>query len=186
MKQKGDPCKSPTLPAGYQIDLNEPGKCTGSAPDELPPYIYPRLKPNGDGSIEVPLFSDLKLHDMGEGLSDVEKQETDVSGVFVPKREFLTRPLWGVAGSNPWLHDGRATTLHEAILLHQSEGSEANAVIEEFRKLTSDQQQDIVNFLLSLVLPVPGGTTAINECPAGGCTTVCPTEGCVYEALSMH
>lgn len=186
MHSGADECDSPTLPAGYRIHLNEPGKCTGSKPDELPPYIYPRLKPNDDGSIDVPLYSDLKLHDMGEGLSDVEAQETDVSGVFVPRRQFLTRPLWGVSASNPWLHDGRSTTLMDAILRHESEGSEANPVIEAFRALSPQQQDDVVNFLLSLVLPVPEGTEQINECPPGGCTTVCPTEGCVYQAVSLR
>jgi len=130
----------------------------------------------------VPLFSDLKLHDMGKGLEDVEAQETDVAGVYVPKREFLTRPLWGVSGTNPWLHDGRATTLQEAILHHESEGSEANPVIQAFRKLSPAQQQDVVDFLLSLVLPVPEGLEQTNECPPAGCTLVCPTAGCVYAA----
>lgn len=175
-------CQAPSLPAGYQIHLTRPGTCTGAQPQELPPYVYPRLKPNADGTIDVPLFSDLELHDMGKGLEDIEAQETDVAGVYVPKREFLTRPLWGVSGTNPWLHDGRATTLQEAILHHESEGSEANPVIQAFRKLSPAQQEDIVNFLLSLVLPVPEGLEQTNECPPAGCTLVCPTASCVYAA----
>jgi CxxC motif-containing protein (DUF1111 family) len=142
------------------------------------------LKPNADGTIDVPLYSDLKLHDMGEGLSDIEKQETDVEGVYVPKRQFLTRPLWGLEATNPWLHDGRATTLEQAILHHESEGSEANPVIQAFRELSEEQREDIVSFLLSLVLSVPEGLEQDNACPPGGCTLVCPTGGCVYEVAA--
>lgn len=173
-------CDDPVLGEGYKIGLTDPGLCSGANPQELPPYIYPRLKPNPDGTIDVPLFSDLKLHNMGAGLADVEPQETDVSGVYVPAQDFLTRPLWGVAGTNPWLHDGRATTLMEAIMHHRSEGSEANPVIDAFEKLTAQQQEDVVNFLLSLVLPLPEGLEQRNQCPPGGCTLVCATPGCVF------
>jgi hypothetical protein len=68
----------------------------------------------------------------------------------------------------------------EAIMHHRSEGSEANPVIDAFEKLTAQQQEDVVNFLLSLVLPLPEGLEQRNQCPPGGCTLVCATPGCVF------
>ena len=70
---------------------------------------------------------------------------------------FLTRPLWGVADTGPWLHDGRALTLKEAILLHEGQGSEANPIIRAFRNLLPEEQQAVVDFLLTLRLPVQPG-----------------------------
>ena len=74
---------------------------------------------------------------MGKGLKERFgfRQPTDVAGLVVPEDEFLTRPLWGVGDTGPWLHDGRAESLEEAILLHRSDGSEANDVIDAFTKL---------------------------------------------------
>ncbi|MCB1035995.1 MAG: hypothetical protein KDD47_19390, partial [Acidobacteria bacterium] len=63
-------CDAASVPEGYKIHLTDPGTCTGANPQDLPPFIYPRLKPKADGSVDVPLYSDLKLHDMGEGLAD--------------------------------------------------------------------------------------------------------------------
>jgi hypothetical protein len=134
-------------PDGYQYDLSL--KHTVSLP-----LSYPRLPEDDNGDIVVPLFSDLKRHKMGVGLKDIAPQEVDVQGIFVPEEEFLTRPLWGVADTGPWLHDGRARTLRQAILLHGSAGSEAEELVRAFQALEPDDQQKIVEFLLTLRLPV--------------------------------
>ena len=137
--------------AGYQFDLNMKGK----SDFESLSFSYPRLQPEKDGTtVNVPLFSDFKRHDMGEGLADKFDQPTDVEGINVARREFLTRPLWGVADTGPWLHDGRARTLRDAILMHESLGSEANPVIDAFKKLNCDDQAAVVEFLLTLRLPI--------------------------------
>ena len=52
--------------------------------------------------------------------------------------EWRTAPLWGVADSAPYLHDGRAETLEEAIELH---GGEAIDVAARFRALPPDQRR---------------------------------------------
>ena len=111
----------------------------------------PRLPATGE-SVDVPLFSDLRRHKMGKGLKERDgfRQSTDVAGLVVPEDEFLTRPLWGVGDTGPWLHDGRAQSLEEAILLHRSEGSEANDVIDAFTKLPRDDQEAVIKFLLTL------------------------------------
>lgn len=136
------------LPPGYHINLTQPNSNDlDTELKDLPPYIFPRLAPNENGSIDIPLMSDLMLHDMGEGLADVEEQEVDANGVFVDSRYYLTRPLWGVADSGPWMHDGRAFDLRSAIMMHKSEGSEANDVITVFESLSEADQQAVITFL---------------------------------------
>jgi hypothetical protein len=100
-------------------------------------------------TIDIPLFSDLRRHQMGVGLADAFEQETDVSGILVPKPLFLTRPLWGVADAAPFLHDGRALSLDAAILAHGSNGSEAQKLIQDLNPV---QRASIVQFLLTLRL----------------------------------
>ena len=90
------------------------------------------------------LYSDLLVHNMGDGLSDGINQ-----GGADPN-EFRTAPLWGVGQRVFFLHDGRTTNLVDAIEDHRSRRSEANQVIERFNRLKAAQQQDIINFLRSL------------------------------------
>lgn len=128
-------------PPGYTFDLNQ----TAAIAETLP-----RLPANGDGTIDVPLFSDLRRHRMGVGLADTVDQKSEMPSIMVPRDQFVTRPLWGVADTGPWLHDGRATTLREAILLHKSKGSEASASIDLFESATDADREDLVTFLRSL------------------------------------
>ena len=144
----------------YNIALNS----TDVPPADLPrltqtaPFFLPFLPPPPSGAFYVPFFSDLRTHDMGKFLSDLVPQGADVAGVCIPPRLFLTRPLWGVADTGPWLHDGRATSLLDAIMMHGNSatgsGSEAAPIIDAFEKLSPADQQAVVNFLLSLRLPV--------------------------------
>jgi CxxC motif-containing protein (DUF1111 family) len=90
------------------------------------------------------LYSDLLVHHMGEGLADGITQ-----GGACPD-EFRTAPLWGVGQRVFFLHDGRTTNLVNAIEDHRSRGSEANRVIERFNKLSTKEQQEIIDFLRSL------------------------------------
>jgi CxxC motif-containing protein (DUF1111 family) len=90
------------------------------------------------------LYSDLIVHHMGKGLADGITQ-----GGAGPD-EFRTAPLWGVGQRVFFLHDGRMTNLEKAIRDHQSLGSEANKVIEHFNKLTTQEQQEVIDFLRSL------------------------------------
>jgi CxxC motif-containing protein (DUF1111 family) len=90
------------------------------------------------------LFSDLLVHHMGKGLEDGITQ-----GAAGPD-EFRTTPLWGIGQRVFFLHDGRTSNLVDAIEAHRSPNSEANKVIETFNRLSTQQQQDIINFLRSL------------------------------------
>ena len=80
---------------------------------------------------------------MGTGLTD------NVSQGNAGGDQFRTAPLWGV-GQRIFLHDGRTSDLLQAILDHQSPGSEASRVIIAFQFLTESQKQDLLNFLRSL------------------------------------
>jgi CxxC motif-containing protein (DUF1111 family) len=90
------------------------------------------------------LYSDLLVHHMGRGLADGITQ-----GGAGPD-EFRTAPLWGVGQRVFFLHDGRTNNLVDAIRDHRSKGSEANKVVEHFNKLSTREQQEIIDFLRSL------------------------------------
>ena len=90
------------------------------------------------------LYSDLLVHHMGKRLADGIAQ-----GGAGPN-EFRTAPLWGVGQRIFFLHDGRTTNLVEAIRDHQSDDSEANEVIKNFIRLTTQEQQEVIDFLRSL------------------------------------
>jgi CxxC motif-containing protein (DUF1111 family) len=97
------------------------------------------------------LYSDLVLHHMGPCLADNVVQGAAQGDMF------RTAPLWGVGKRIWFLHDGRTNNIITAILDHscngnsQYPGSEANAVINNFKALNGTQnQQDLINFLRSL------------------------------------
>jgi CxxC motif-containing protein (DUF1111 family) len=90
------------------------------------------------------LYSDLLVHHMGKGLADGITQ-----GGAGPD-EFRTAPLWGVGQRVFFLHDGRTNNLVDAIRDHRSKGSEANKVIAHFNELSTQEQQEIIDFLRSL------------------------------------
>ncbi len=93
----------------------------------------------------VNAFSDIEIHNMGNGLADNVAQGTAGGG------QFRTAPLWGLGQRIFLLHDGRTTNLITAIEDHISNGSEANVPAEEFfDDLSTTQQQEILDFLRSL------------------------------------
>lgn len=95
------------------------------------------------GATIIPLFGDLKRHNLGPGLAEnVDEKGTGAS-------VWLTAELWGVGSTAPYLHDGRATTLTEAILEHDGEAAGARAA---FRSLTASDRADLIAFLNNLVL----------------------------------
>lgn len=65
-------------------------------------------------------------------------------------REWKTPPLWGVADSAPYLHDGRAETLDEAIRLHGGQGAES---ANEYAALTDQSRSELMAFLGTLQAP---------------------------------
>ncbi len=96
------------------------------------------------GTPKVNLFSDLKRHDMGPELAD---PHTDTDHPNIDAETWLTRPLWGLAESPPYLHDGRAATIPAAIVAH---GGDAQDSAGRFAALSPSDQADLHVFLLSL------------------------------------
>jgi len=105
----------------------------------------PRLK-TGDDAVaairyrEVAAYTDLLLHDMGPDLADICLGEASPS-------EFRTEPLMGLRLRTKFLHDGRATSIEEAILEHGGEGAGAR---DRFKSLASDDRDALLVFLQSL------------------------------------
>lgn len=104
-----------------------------------------RFERNALGGVVVPMFADLKRHDMGPQLA-----ETFASASPELNRQFTTAKLWGVADSSPYLHDGRATTITEAILLH---GGEGQAARDAFAALDQEARGEVLAFLRTLHTP---------------------------------
>ncbi len=92
-----------------------------------------------NGQISVNGYTDLLLHDMGPALAD-GIAEGNASG-----QEFRTAPLWGLSRHRgPYLHDGRAKTLEDAILMH---GGEAASAVAAYVRLPSDERRQLRRFL---------------------------------------
>jgi CxxC motif-containing protein (DUF1111 family) len=95
----------------------------------------------------VELYSDLLLHDMGDALAD-NRPDGGASG-----REWRTTPLWGLRlmrrfldGQALLMHDGRARSVEEAILLHGGEGTRAR---DAFSALGDAQRRALLDFVES-------------------------------------
>ncbi|MBK5295801.1 MAG: hypothetical protein JJE40_01510 [Vicinamibacteria bacterium] len=149
-----DPAYDPKRP--FVVDLLQDGQ-------------PPRVEARAGGAI-VRLYGDLKRHAMGRVLADPAgpsdpnvadlgpvKHEGKV--VMIPADQFLTAELWGVGNTGPWLHDNRAGTLREAVLLHGEDAppaigaagrSEAQESRDAFAKASVADQDALVAFLLSL------------------------------------
>jgi CxxC motif-containing protein (DUF1111 family) len=106
----------------------------------------------------IGLYSDLLLHDMGV---DLESAPGAYGEPPVPAPQFAadsrpnpaewrTPPLWGVADSAPYLHDGRAATLEEAVTRH---GGEAAGVAKRYEKLPAQDRAAVMAFMRSLRSP---------------------------------
>jgi CxxC motif-containing protein (DUF1111 family) len=128
------------------------------------------------------IYSDLLLHDMGDDLGDEGSYDPDDpsdpddppfpddSGAVAAqqsapaaapvlrtrkgagKREWRTPPLWGFRDSGPYLHDGRAQTLEQAVALHGGQGA---ASAQKFFELSPRERLQVEAFLKSLVAPPP-------------------------------
>jgi hypothetical protein len=118
----------------YEVDL-----VNSSANFEVDPD-------NSDGML-VKLFSDLKRYDMGARL-----QESLTSAHAKENRSYITARLWGVVDTAPYMHDGRATTLTEAIEWH---GGEAQAARNKFIGLSDSKKVALLKYMRSLRTPLP-------------------------------
>ncbi|MEX0982973.1 MAG: di-heme oxidoredictase family protein [Bacteroidales bacterium] len=93
-------------------------------------------------------YTDLLLHDMGAGLDDGYTEGSALTS------EWRTPPLWGLGlspasqgGQYFLLHDGRAKSIEEAILMH---GGEATNSKNQYQSLSQSEKEDLIKFLESL------------------------------------
>ncbi|MEM9369659.1 MAG: di-heme oxidoredictase family protein [Pseudomonadota bacterium] len=121
---------------------------TGCISCHAPKFVTNRLEDQPEHSFQLIWpYTDLLLHDMGEGLAD-NRPEGRASG-----REWRTPPLWGiglteeVSGHTYFLHDGRARSLLEAVLWH---GGEAEDHRERVVTMTPEDRAALIRFLGSL------------------------------------
>ncbi len=117
-----------------------------------------------DGRTVVELYGDLKRHAMGSRLAEPVNEivGTDVTPIPLNPANrhtpdtFLTENLWGVGSTGPYMHDGRATTLAEAILEHAASSSdtasEARQARSNYLGLSQQAKLDLIAFLNNLVL----------------------------------
>jgi hypothetical protein len=122
------------------------------------------LRRDSSGRAIVELYGDLKRHVMGPRLAESvnEIAGDDVTPIPTNPRNrhtpdtFLTENLWGVGSTAPYMHDGRATTLAEAILEHSTSSStdpsEARAARSAYLARTTADKQALIAFLENLVL----------------------------------
>ena len=102
---------------------------------------------NSDREVVIQPYTDLMLHDMGDGLAD-HRPDFSAGG-----RDWRTAPLWGlglqktVSGHTDFLHDGRARNVLEAILWH---GGQSEKSVEIFKSLKKSERDALVRFVESL------------------------------------
>ncbi|EEE38309.1 thiol oxidoreductase [Rhodobacteraceae bacterium KLH11] len=121
---------------------------TGCIACHTPAHVTHRMPDRPEHSFQLIWpYTDLLLHDMGEGLAD-NRPEARATG-----REWRTPPLWGVgltervSGHTQFLHDGRARSLLEAILWHGGEAQTARDAVISMPKADRDA---LIRFLESL------------------------------------
>lgn len=135
-------CHVPTLTlddTAFALDARE-----GDAQlviDLMAEGMEPRLSRDADGRVSVYVYSDFKRHDMGPELAEARPSHGVEAALF------MTPPLWGLARTRPYLHDGRAASVDLAILAH---GGEAAASRRAYAALPIEDQHALRLFLSTL------------------------------------
>jgi cytochrome c peroxidase len=136
-------CHAPSMPlasARYELASRRGGPSVSV--DLATDAAAPRITPSAEGGpLRLYLYSDLKRHDMGKVMAEIKADRA------VRPEHFLTPPLWGLARSRPYMHDGRAPTIEDAILLH---GGEAQAARDAYAALVEPERASLRIFLMSL------------------------------------
>jgi CxxC motif-containing protein (DUF1111 family) len=113
--------------------------------------IFVPNSPEEGGDEPIPSLTQQHGGIAGSGIfgasgAKVDREKT----VGALRQEWRTPPLWGVRDSGPYLHDGRADSLEQAIALH---GGEAARSTQRFFELTPEERMQVTAFLKSLRAP---------------------------------
>jgi len=124
----------------------------------------PRLLPSKDdsGSIDVPAYTDFKLHDICGAEDEAQEHLDQNQAAWSPKfrqsnRRFLTKRLWGAANQPPYFHHGLFTTFRQSVLAHHGEAEPSR---EAFLRSSDYERDSLIEFMKSLRV-LPPGTKAL-------------------------
>ncbi|WP_376697393.1 di-heme oxidoredictase family protein [Wenzhouxiangella sp. EGI_FJ10305] len=169
-------CHTPSLPLsdeGWVYTEPNPYNPEGNLqPGDAPDFSVnlndsrlesPRLSVDpATGTVPVPAFTDMKLHDITTGPDDPNCESLNMhaqpgtAAFHSGNCRFLTKRLWGVANEPPYFHHGKFTTMREAIEAHRGE---ALASYEAWSDLDAYGRDSIIEFLKTLQV-LPAGSTS--------------------------
>ena len=143
-------CHMPNLPL-KSLNFVEPGpfntensttlsESNNNLVVDLEDYVS-KLDKDANGNYLVPLYSDLKRHDMGQLLDNERPLQKGV-----PTNYWLTKKLWGFYSEPPFLHHGRSNLLTNVIEMHQGD---AKISSDAFFELSETEKADLIEFLKS-------------------------------------
>lgn len=130
------------LPDGDGAALFEDVGCATCHVPSLPSRADWPLDAFADTDVEI--YTDLLLHDMGEGFED------GLTDGQAESSEWRTAPLMGLRFFRNYLHDGRADTVEDAVLAHGATGSEAAFSLDEFLALPEDDRATLLAYVEAL------------------------------------
>lgn len=133
-------------PFEVSFDLSEAGQEPQPRRLDFSPDEDDRVR----GGVPIFPFTDLRRHDMGPALAEPVDEALPDGADVIPGSVWLTRPLWGLADTAPYLHDGRAPTVHDAILAHGGDAADSRAA---YVALDAEAQGALRVFLMSLTRP---------------------------------
>jgi hypothetical protein len=130
----------PGNPISFDLTADQPDNVLRIRGREI---HFGSFEKNLTGSAIVRLYGDLKRHDMGDALAE------NIDETGTGRSSWMTKELWGVGSTAPYLHDGRATTLTEAILDH---GGDAESSRNQAASLSEADFNAMIAFLDNLIL----------------------------------
>lgn len=154
----------PGNPVSFDLRRDQPDNIIRNSRGQIRTRLGSFTRRDLAGRTIVELYGDLKRHVMGPNLAEAvnEIAGDDVTPIPPDPRNrhtpdtFLTENLWGVGSTAPYMHDGRATTLAEAILEHAASNedavSEARAARAAYTARSPADQAALIAFLENLVL----------------------------------